>query len=467
MGAWIIFVLPYAISYIAASFGHSYDVLNQEFVTEWTETLLQNFASNHSQSGLWGITPAEFSTALETLTSHSPHFIHNLLGTCDSSLANCSWKDECPGIPEIFYNLAIDGVLDVEGFIGALPVALNTLNSKSCARGFEDATLHLKHKTKPSTAEAWGYSIGFSSLIIVISNIGICLGPIMERKFFKRLLQFLVAMGAGSLASTGLLVLIPEAFDIMSVEEMGNDYIWKASVAIISIYVFFSLERILKTCLYNRAKDINDISNSLVVENSGVDIPLTTNNENSKGLMEKKELGHGHSHGFDENHNDRITLAWMVMSGDVIHNFVDGLSIGAAFTEDITLGINISLAIICEELPHELADIAILLHSGLSIKKSLLVNFLSACVCYVGLIIGVILGSNIAAASKWIFAIAGGLFLYVPLVDMLPDMRNHLDSLLIYGGREARIVACLHTGGLLIGAAIIIFIVNISSLIVI
>ncbi|KAH9519248.1 hypothetical protein Btru_075044 [Bulinus truncatus] len=451
--------------FIINSTAHSFDVLNQEFVKKYSEEFLRQFPINRTEGDPWGLTPDEFQYVLQTITVSSPEWIQKLLGDCNASSLNCSWKDECPGISDIYNNLAIDGYLDVEGFIGALPVALNTLKSKKCARGLADETLHLTHKIKPSTTEAWGYSIGFASLIIVISNIGACLGPIMERKFFKRLLQFLVAMGAGSLASTGLLVLIPESFDIMSVEELGNAYVWKASVAIISIYTFFSLERILKTVLYNKRKDLNDISNYIEVTENGLQMPLSNVNENKKLMVEKSNSDHGHSHGHHSQEHDRLTLAWMVMSGDVIHNFVDGLSIGAAFTEDITLGISISLAIICEELPHELADIAILLHSGLTIKKSLLINFLSACVCYIGLIIGVFLGSNIAEASKWIFAIAGGLFLYVPLVDMLPDMSNHLDSLLIQGGNEAKIVAFLHSGGLLVGAGIIIFIVNISTFI--
>ena len=65
------------------------------------------------------------------------------------------------------------------------------------------------------------------------------------------------------------------------------------------------------------------------------------------------------------------------------------------------------------------ADIAILLHSGLTMKRAVCINFLSACVCYIGVILGILLGTNIEAANLWIFAIAGGLFLYVPLVDMV------------------------------------------------
>lgn len=75
-------------------------------------------------------------------------------------------------------------------------------------------------------------------------------------------------------------------------------------------------------------------------------------------LGSNQDAGHSHFHLSTEQSNDKVTLAWMVMAGDVIHNFVDGLSMGAAFSEDVGLGISISLAIISEELPHELGRIS-------------------------------------------------------------------------------------------------------------
>lgn len=65
-------------------------------------------------------------------------------------------------------------------------------------------------------------------------------------------------------------------------------------------------------------------------------------------------------------------------------------------------------------------DIAILLHSGMSMRRALFLNFLSACVCFIGLVLGIVLGEN-TEANRWILAVAGGLFLYVPLVDMVRD----------------------------------------------
>ena len=91
---------------------------------------------------------------------------------------------------------------------------------------------------------------------------------------------------------------------------------------------------------------------------------------------------------------------------------------GAAFSISLLEGISVSIAVLCEELPHELGDLAILLNSGMKLKKALLYNFISACTCFLGLIVGICLG-DLEEAQTWIFALAGGMFLYISLVDMV------------------------------------------------
>merc|ERR1719334_1732707 len=120
--------------------------------------------------------------------------------------------------------------------------------------------------------------------------------------------------------------------------------------------------------------------------------------------------------------NKIATVSWMIIFGDGIHNFIDGLSIGAAFSESILTGISVSLAVLAEEFPHELGEFAVLLNSGMTMKQALMYNFLSACTCYLGLILGILLGE--LDANCYIFALAGGMFLYISLVDMVPELNE-------------------------------------------
>lgn len=111
------------------------------------------------------------------------------------------------------------------------------------------------------------------------------------------------------------------------------------------------------------------------------------------------------------------TVAWIIIIGDSLHNFIDGVSIGTAFVKSFHTGAVISLAIICEEFPHELGDFAILINSGMSVKKALFFNFLSATTCYFGVMLGILLGE--ISWDSYIFAFAAGIFLYVAFGDMV------------------------------------------------
>lgn len=125
---------------------------------------------------------------------------------------------------------------------------------------------------------------------------------------------------------------------------------------------------------------------------------------------------------------DRVApVAWMIIIGDGLHNFIDGLSIGAAFSESIYQGMIICVAVIFEELPHELGDFAVLISSGMTVKQALGFNFLSACTCYIGMVVGIVLG-DMAQSASFIFALAAGMFFYISLVDMMGELSAALDE---------------------------------------
>ncbi|XP_054877780.1 zinc transporter ZIP6-like [Poeciliopsis prolifica] len=137
---------------------------------------------------------------------------------------------------------------------------------------------------------------------------------------------------------------------------------------------------------------------------------------------------HSHAHSYSEEHFQQAgvaTLAWMVIMGDGLHNFSDGLAIGAAFSESLSSGLSTSVAVFCHELPHELGDFAVLLKAGMTVRQAILYNVLSAMTAYLGLVTGILIGHYAENISTWIFALTAGLFMYVALVDMVPEMLHN------------------------------------------
>lgn len=148
--------------------------------------------------------------------------------------------------------------------------------------------------------------------------------------------------------------------------------------------------------------------------------------EDHHGPHNHHHHNHHHSHSIDEN-TSIATVAWMVIVGDGFHNFSDGLAVGAAFSASLTSGLTTAIAVFCHELPHELGDFAILLKSGLTFRQAVTYNFASAIISYIGLILGIIIG-DIQSAHTWVLALTAGMFLYISLVDMLPELSTFIQE---------------------------------------
>ncbi|XP_012534572.1 zinc transporter foi isoform X2 [Monomorium pharaonis] len=139
---------------------------------------------------------------------------------------------------------------------------------------------------------------------------------------------------------------------------------------------------------------------------------------------ETKHHGHSHSHGHVHSAPESMSnVAWMVVMGDGLHNFTDGMAIGAAFSANIAGGFSTAIAVLCHELPHELGDFAVLLKAGMSTKQAVFYNVLSSVLCLLGMIGGILLGST-PDATSWVFAVAAGIFIYIALVDMVPELTS-------------------------------------------
>jgi zinc transporter ZupT len=108
----------------------------------------------------------------------------------------------------------------------------------------------------------------------------------------------------------------------------------------------------------------------------------------------------------------------MVIFGDCLHNFSDGLAIGASFTTSMTTGFGTTMAIFFHELPHEIGDFAVLRKNGVSIQNAVLFNVLSSVLSFFGCLVGLVIGS-IESLSNWSFLVIAGTFIYISLVDLV------------------------------------------------
>lgn len=138
-------------------------------------------------------------------------------------------------------------------------------------------------------------------------------------------------------------------------------------------------------------------------------------------LMERCLLWYHHHH--EDSHNINPT-SLLVLFGDGIHNFIDGLAIAAAYLANPALGITATIAIAAHEIPQELADYSILRHCGMSNKKALLWNFISALAAVIGGIVGFYLFEESFDLVFKALAITSGIFIYVSLADLIPELHH-------------------------------------------
>lgn len=115
-------------------------------------------------------------------------------------------------------------------------------------------------------------------------------------------------------------------------------------------------------------------------------------------------------------------VAFMVVLGDGLHNLTDGMAIGAAFGTDPITGMATAFAVLCHELPHELGDFALLLQTGVSIKRAIFLNIVSSVLSVIGMIVGLVVAGVHTGFVRWIYAGTAGTFLYIALADLVPEL---------------------------------------------
>lgn len=141
-------------------------------------------------------------------------------------------------------------------------------------------------------------------------------------------------------------------------------------------------------------------------------------------FMERFVLWYHHHH--NDMHNIKPS-AYLVIMGDSIHNFIDGIAIAATFSVSVPLGIITTVAIMAHEIPQEIADFMILVRSGFTRQKALMFNFLTALTAVLGGIVGVLLVNTYSNILPSALAFTAGIFIYIAAADLIPELHENHD----------------------------------------
>ena len=199
----------------------------------------------------------------------------------------------------------------------------------------------------------------------------------------RKLSLFLISFAAGVLLGVAFLDLLPEAL-----EQIGDIH-KVALTAVVAIVIFFVLERFLWWYHHHRI--------------------------------------HAEEHTGEAEHPEESAVAakaYLLLTGDALHNFVDGVLIAVAFLTDFSLGVGVAVGVIAHELPQEIADFGVMLHAGFSKVKTLLLNFIAASATLVGAVITFFIAPTIEGFTPFVVAFAIGVFVYIALSDLIPEIHH-------------------------------------------
>jgi zinc and cadmium transporter len=145
-------------------------------------------------------------------------------------------------------------------------------------------------------------------------------------------------------------------------------------------------------------------------------------------LLEKLLLWrHSHEHGAEADalhHQEHARAGALIVVGDTVHNFVDGVLIAAAFLQGAELGLVTAVAIVAHEIPQEVGDFLVLLHSGYSRAKAFTLNLLSSMGSVVGGVLGYFTLSGFENWQPTLLGIVAASMIYVAVADLIPGLHK-------------------------------------------
>jgi zinc and cadmium transporter len=261
--------------------------------------------------------------------------------------------------------------------------------------------------------------------IIVTSFAGGLLSVSLAAVFALNLrtawIPMLVSYAIGAMLGAVFLEILPHAFEeATSVESIS-------ATLLFGLLLFFVLEKLViwRHChgdhcevhaIHNEA-NCPDVQQGTSAQEGGAKFrPVTSH---APSIV----LSHAHTH----SHHDSGRSGMMIMIGDTFHNFVDGVLIAAAFLVDVKLGMVTALAIISHEIPQEVGDFLILLHSGYSKKQAFIFNLVSSLATLIGGLIAYFALQFVMSWIPYILGLAAASMLYVAVADLIPSLHKRTE----------------------------------------
>jgi zinc and cadmium transporter len=142
------------------------------------------------------------------------------------------------------------------------------------------------------------------------------------------------------------------------------------------------------------------------------------------GLFLLEKFLWAHQHPVPESRVGLPPLAILNLTGDGLHNFVDGMVIAASFSAHPSLGVSTTLAVVLHEVPRELGDFGILIYSGLSIRRAVLWHLAVGSLAIAGTVVTLLLGRWVLGLTSALLPIAAGNFIYIAASDLIPELQR-------------------------------------------
>lgn len=225
-----------------------------------------------------------------------------------------------------------------------------------------------------------GFSLLGGVLSVLLASAFLLLPAPLRLAAVPRLVSFAI----GSLLGAAFLALLPHALTSLDGKDPHNMFM----VVLLGILAFFLLEKLV---LWRHC--------------------------HSASCEAHASTDHHHS-----------SAANLILFGDAMHNFLDGILIAAAFMTDIELGVVTSVAVIAHEIPQEVGDFAILLQGGFRRSKALLFNVLSSLSTVVGGVAAYFLLAELDHLKPYLLALAAASFIYIAVADLIPGLHKRVDA---------------------------------------